>query len=58
MVQGDKLREWKKENMYRLSIDLNRTTDKPIVDKLEEQPNKSAYVKGLIQRDIDGESGE
>lgn len=56
MVQGDKLREWKRENMYRLSIDLNREKDAPIIDKLEEQPNKADYVRRLIQRDIDGES--
>ena len=56
MVQGDKLREWKKENMYRLSIDLNREKDAPIIDKLEEQPNKAAYVKQLILDDIDGGS--
>ena len=57
MAQGDKLREWKKENMYRLSVDLNRNSkaDKPIIEKLEEQPNKAQYVKGLILQDIDGD---
>ncbi len=55
MVEGDKLREWKKANRYQLAIDLNRNSeaDKPIIAKLEEQDNKSAYVKGLIRRDID-----
>ena len=56
MVQGEKLREWKKEHMFRLSIDLNREKDKPLIDKLEEQENKSEYVKTLIRRDIGGES--
>ena len=61
MVEGDKLREWKKANRYQLAIDLNRNseTDKPIIAKLEEQPNKAAYVKGLIQADIEnGEPGK
>ena len=55
MVQGDKLREWKRENMYRLSVDLNRSSenDRPLIEKLEEQENKAAYVKGLIRNDIE-----
>ena len=60
MVEGNKLRSWKKANLYRLSIDMNRNseTDKPLIAKLEEQPNKSAYVKSLIRQDIDGEDGK
>ena len=59
MVEGDKLREWKRANRYQLSIDLNRNSesDKPIIAKLESVDNKSGYVKGLIRRDI-GESGK
>lgn len=55
MVEGDKLRQWKKEHLYRLSIDLNRDSadDAPIIEKLESVPNKSAYIKGLVRRDID-----
>lgn len=58
MVDGDKLREWKRENLYRLSIDLNRNSesDKPLIERLEQVPNKSQYVKHLIRRDLDGES--
>lgn len=61
MATGEALRKWRKANQYRLAIDLNRNseTDKPLIEKLEEQPNKSAYVKRLIQQDIDGgESGK
>lgn len=57
MVEGDKLREWKRANRYQLAIDLNRNSeaDKPIIKRLEEQENKAGYVKSLILRDI-GES--
>ena len=61
MVEGEKLREWKKANRYQLAIDLNRNseTDKPIIEKLESVDNKAAYVKGLIRDDIEnGESGK
>lgn len=56
MATGETLREWRKENQYRLAVDLNRNSedDKPIIEKLEEQENKAQYVKGLIRRDIDG----
>lgn len=56
MAKGEKLRAWKKENMVRLQIDLNRRADADIIAKLEEQPSKAVYVKKLIRDDI--ESGE
>jgi len=58
MVKGEKLRDWKKANLYRLSVDFNRNSehDKPLIEKLEEQEHKATYVKELIWRDV--ESGE
>ena len=55
MVDGDKLREWKRDHLYRLSVDMNRDSehDKPLIEKLEEQDNKAAYVKNLIRQDIE-----
>ena len=56
MAKGETLRKWRAANQYRLVVDMNRNSDadKPLIDKLEEQPNRAAYVKGLIRRDIDG----
>ena len=58
MAKGETLRKWRKENQYRLAVDFNRSSesDKPLIDKLEQVPNKAQYVKHLIRRDLDGES--
>ena len=53
MVTGEKLREWKRENAYKVQFDLNRSKDARIIEKLEQQENKAAYIKGLISKDID-----
>ena len=60
MATGETLRKWRKANQYRLAIDFNRgsESDKPLIEKLEQQENKSQYVKGLIRRDIDGDGGK
>lgn len=57
MAKGETLREWRKANLYRLSVDFyrNNENDKPLIQKLEEQTNKAAYVKGLIKEDIQRE---
>lgn len=59
MATGETLREWRKANQYRLAVDFNRNseTDKPLIEKLEEQDNKAAYVRGLIRHDIEEEKG-
>lgn len=59
MATGETLRKWREANQYRLAVDFNRNseTDKPLIEKLEEQENKAAYVKGLIRHDLE-EGGE
>ena len=42
----------KNPNRERFEVYLDPITDKDIVRKLNKQPNKSAYVKRLIRRDI------
>ena len=53
MAKGETLRKWRAAHQYRLVVDFNRDTDAPIVEKLEAQPNKARYIKGLIRADID-----
>ena len=55
MSKGETLRKWRAAHQYRLVVDLNRDSeaDAPIIERLEAQPNKARYVKGLIRRDID-----
>ena len=57
MAKGETLRKWRAVNQYRLVVDLNKGSDEdaPIIAKLEAQPNKARYVKGLIREDIAAE---
>lgn len=56
MVQGEAQKRYKAANTVRVTIDFNRRTEQPLIDKLDEQTNKSGYIKGLIKRDIGSES--
>lgn len=58
MVQGDAQKRYKAKNTVRVCIDFNRATEQPLIDKLESEPNKSGYVKGLIRQDIERDGGE
>jgi len=40
-----------KERYIRLQILLNKETDADIIERLEEEQNKSEYIKGLIRAD-------
>ena len=63
MATGETLRRWRKDRLYRLTIDFTRGTeqrpnDQALIDKLEEQPNKSGYIKQLIKGDIERDNSE
>lgn len=47
---------WKKEHSVLISLRVMRSTEADILSKLEEQENKSAYIKALIRKDIEKES--
>lgn len=57
MAKGETFRKWRAVHQYRLVVDMNRETDAPIIEKLEQQENKAKYVKGLIRRDIGKQGG-
>jgi hypothetical protein len=57
MAKGDPQRRYKEKNIVRLCIDFNRVTEQPLIDRLEEQENKSGYVKRLISDDIKHDGG-
>lgn len=44
----------RQENVKRLSLDLNKNTDKDILTHLEKVPSKLGYIKKLIRDDING----
>ena len=53
MVQGEAQKRYKAKNTVRVCIDFNRATEQLLIDKIDEQENKSGYIKGLIRDDIE-----
>lgn len=47
--------KWVKSNIIRFVVDLNRSNEKDIIDKLESVPNKKQYIISLIKKDIENE---
>lgn len=43
---------YKKKNIKQLKFELNLKTDADIIQKLENIPNKTGYIKKLIREDI------
>lgn len=46
--------KYDRDHVTRISLKLNKTTDKDILDKLDSVPGKQTYIKELIRRDING----
>ena len=44
--------KYNKENTVQYCIRLNKHTDAKVIKKLDEQDNKTAYIKSLIWREI------
>ena len=47
------IQKFNKENYVNVSIFVNKTKEKDILDKLQSQPQKSVYIKQLIRKDIE-----
>ena len=46
--------KYKKANIKNYNFQINRTTEKDLLDHMEKQPNKSDYIKNLIREDMHG----
>lgn len=46
--------KYNKEKTKLITIRLIKTTDKDILERLDEVGNKQGYIKSLIRRDIEG----
>lgn len=46
------INDYKKVHYRRFLIQLHKEKDADVIQKLEEVPNKSAYVKDLIREDL------
>lgn len=44
--------KYKATKTTKLNIELNKTTDADIINKLEKVPNKTGYIKALIRNNI------
>lgn len=50
--QSRYIQDFMKSRYIRLQILLSKETDTDIIEKLNQQPNKSEYVKRLIRQDL------
>ena len=46
--------KYRATHTVKITIELNKSTDADILEKLESVPNKAGYVKQLIQHDLKG----
>lgn len=46
-------KKYRKEKTKSLTIQFYKNTEQPLIKKIDEQSNKSGYVKGLIKKDIE-----
>lgn len=44
--------KYNKDNIIQISVKLNRSTDKDIIDHLDQVDSKQGYIKDLIRKDI------
>lgn len=44
--------KYNKDNIIQISVKLNRSTDKDIIDHLDQVESKQGYIKDLIRKDI------
>lgn len=51
-------KKYRKNKTTTFRIEFYKNTEQPLIDRLNEQPNKSGYIKSLIKEDINEESGD
>ena len=51
-AQLDYIRKYEKENVKQYRLRFNKVYDADVIAKIEEQPNKIDYIRGLIKQDI------
>lgn len=49
---------WKKKNTRNVVIGLNKNTCGDVIEMLDKQPSKQAYIVNLIREDIKRQNGE
>ena len=52
------IKEWDRQNSYKLGVKFNRQTDADILEWLERQPNKNGAIKQSLRDTIERERRE
>lgn len=52
MRDMDNFYDWKRKNIKRYEINLNKETDKEVIEHLDKIPNKKQYLIELIKKDM------
>ena len=52
MTQYPAQKRYRAKNIVRCTFDLNRSTDAELIEHIQKQPNRAAYLKSLIRRDL------
>lgn len=53
MPRTDAQRRWDAAHMKQVSFSLNLDTDRDLLEHLESQPRKGAYIRSLIRADME-----
>ena len=56
--QYERQNAWLKERGEQLRVWLLRSTDADLIEHLNQQPNKSGYIKSLIRADMERKKNE
>lgn len=44
--------KWRKENIRRIVVNLNKQSQKEVIEHLDRQKNKQAYIIDLVKKDM------
>ena len=44
---------YRRKNVKNVTLNFNMATESDIYDRVQKQPNKQGYVKGLIRKDME-----
>ena len=45
-------KRYREKNIVHCTFDLNKATDADLLEHIQKQPNRAAYLKSLIRRDL------
>lgn len=51
--QIEYINEWKRKNVLRINLQLNRTYDKDIIEHLQTVGSRNDYIRQLIRKDME-----